>query len=101
MIGDRPSASLSPAHPLVTTARNALDYLAVGSSLEIGSTDANILLAGGIPSVCIGLTWGGNAHSTDEYIDPSGIPAGMQQLTLLTLLSAENIGKWSNWDAAR
>ncbi len=99
VIGDRPSATLSAAHPLVITSRSALDHLAVGSSLEIGSTDANILLAGEIPSVCIGLTWGGNAHSTDEYIDPSGIPAGMQQLTLLALLAAENIGKWSDWNA--
>lgn len=99
VIGNRPSATLPATHPLVTTSQSILNYLSIGSSLEIGSTDANVLLAGGIPSVCVGITWGGNAHTTDEYIDPSGIPTGMQQLTLLTLLAAENIATWSTWDA--
>jgi tripeptide aminopeptidase len=99
VIGNRPSATLPAHHPLVTTSQGILGYLSVGSSTEIGSTDANILLAGGIPSVCIGITQGGNAHTTDEYVDPADIPTGMQQLTLLALLVAENIAGWSAWDA--
>jgi tripeptide aminopeptidase len=98
VIGDRPSAALSPDHPLAQAARAALVYVNWGpSSLEIGSTDANIPLAVGIPSVCIGITTGGNAHSTSEYIDLAPVAAGMQQLTLLTLLAAENIDKWNDW----
>lgn len=98
IIGDRPSASLSPDHPLVQAARAVLAYINWGSaSLEIGSTDANIPLAVGIPSVCVGITTGGNAHSIGEYIDLPPIAAGMRQLTLLTLLAAENIDKWNDW----
>lgn len=98
VIGDRPSAALAPDHPLVQAARAALAHVKWGpSSLEIGSTDANIPLAVGIPSVCIGITTGGNAHSTAEYIDLPPVTAGMQQLTLLTLLAADNIDKWNDW----
>lgn len=98
VIGDRPSAVLPPEHPLVQAARTVLIHVNWGpSSLEIGSTDANIPLAVGIPSVCIGITTGGNAHSIKEYIDLAPVAAGMQQLTLLALLAAEKIDQWNDW----
>lgn len=98
VIGDRPSARLSPRHPLVRAAREAL--VVVGGpepSLSIGSTDANIPLAAGIPSVCIGITTGGNPHTKSEYIDTQPVALGMQQVTLLTLAAAENTVAWSQW----
>jgi di/tripeptidase len=39
----------------------------------------------GIPTVCVGITTGDNAHRLDEYIDVAPIRAGMQQLLLLIL----------------
>ena len=98
VIGDRPSAALSPAHPLVQASQAVLEYAGYPTSaLETGSTDANIPLAGGMPAVCIGLTTGGNAHSTGEFIDTAPLTAGMRQLTLLTLLAAEHSAEWRRW----
>jgi tripeptide aminopeptidase len=100
VVGDRPSASLPGEHPLVRAAHAVLRHLNVGpGSREIGSTDANIPLALGIPAVCIGITTGGGAHTTDEYIDIPPLGTGMNQLTLLTLLAAHNSPAWSRWNA--
>jgi di/tripeptidase len=53
--------------------------------LETGSTDANVPLAAGCPSVTIGITRGGNAHRLDEYVELQHVEAGMRQLILLVL----------------
>jgi acetylornithine deacetylase/succinyl-diaminopimelate desuccinylase-like protein len=101
VVGDRPSASLPGEHPLVRAAQASLRHVNVGpGSREIGSTDANIPLSRGIPAVCIGITTGGGAHTTEEYIDIPPLGTGMNQLTLLTLLAAHNSTSWSRWNAS-
>lgn len=55
-------------------------FLAAGlpePSRTLGSTDCNLPLSMGIPAVCIGLANGGGAHSTEEYLLPDSIPAGI------------------------
>jgi len=100
VIGERPCAALPAAHPLVRAALGVLQTLGFEDAKpEMGSTDANILLAMAVPSVCIGITTGGNAHSTEEFIELASITAGMQQLTLLTLAAAEHSAAWSDWSA--
>jgi acetylornithine deacetylase/succinyl-diaminopimelate desuccinylase-like protein len=99
VVGDRPSAMLSAGHPLVQAAQGALHYVGHDApSLEIGSTDANITLARGIPSVCVGVTKGGNPHALNEYIEIAPLVMGMRQLTLLALLAVENMDDWRVWD---
>lgn len=43
-----------------------------------GSTDCNLPLSMGIPAVCVGLVYGGGAHTTSEYILPASIPDGLR-----------------------
>lgn len=98
VIGDRPSARLSTQHPLVVAAQSALNAAgAPQANLSIGSTDANIPLSKGIPSVCVGISTGGNPHTVSEYIETTPITVGMKQLTLLTLLAARNTETWCEW----
>ncbi len=90
-VGSRPAGWISRQSTLVRTAARALQT--VGSptvSYVSGSTDANIPLSLGIPSVCVGLTHATNPHRLDERIDPSFLPQGLGQLLLLTLASAGN-----------
>ena len=47
------------------------------------STDCNLPLSMGIPAVCIGLCYGGGAHTAEEYILPGSISAGTQVLERL------------------
>lgn len=97
-IGERPASALSVDHPLAHAAAAALAYLGTAPIFEVGSTDANIPLSLGLPSVCIGLTTGGNAHSRDEYIDTQPVATGMQQLALLVCLAAEHTEDWKAWN---
>lgn len=85
VVGDRPAGSIPTSHSLVQLALDALEQSGVKGTLENGSTDANVPLASGCPAVTIGITRGGNAHRSDEYIEVPPIASGMRQLLLLTL----------------
>lgn len=86
LIGDRPAGGIADEHPLVQAATQSLIDVGVQPQLanRISSTDANVPLSRGIPSVCIGITDGGNAHRLDEWITPDLLPKGMQHLLTLT-----------------
>ena len=88
-IGDRPAGELAWDTPLVAQAATALEYVGCQDvRFMAGSTDANIPISMGIPSVCIGLANSGNTHRLDEFLDPSHLPEGLVQLLLLALAAA-------------
>ncbi|MBN1565681.1 MAG: M20/M25/M40 family metallo-hydrolase, partial [Anaerolineae bacterium] len=89
VVGDRPSGHIPVKHPLVQLATAALQAIDHQPEYETGSTDANIMLAHGLPTVTIGITYGGNAHRLDEYIETKPISFGIWQLVLLTLAAAD------------
>lgn len=80
VIGNREFGEISPDHPLVQIGVEAITQQGGEAELLIGSTDANVPLSRGLPAICIGLTNGGGAHTTDEYILTEYIPRGMDQL---------------------
>ncbi len=79
-IGDRPSGGIPVSHPLVALAEQALISVGVEPILTIGSTDANIPLSRGYPTVCLGITTGGGAHTLREFVHAAYVEDGMQQL---------------------
>ncbi len=89
VVGDRPGGAIQIEHDLVCAAAAALDAVGVQPIYEKGSTDANYLLAMGLPAVTIGVTQGGNAHRLDEYIDLAPLKQGIKQVLLLLLATAE------------
>jgi tripeptide aminopeptidase len=89
VVGDRPGGYLNTRHPLVAGALQALEQLNVRGSLETGSTDGNIPLQAGCPTVTIGITRGGNAHRLDEYIETAPVTAGIRQLLMLALAATQ------------
>jgi len=80
IIGQRPAGEISPDHPLVRLAISCLEAQGLQAALNIGSTDANIPLSLGLPAICIGLTTGGGAHTTGEYILTQPLAQGLAQL---------------------
>ncbi|MCX6045428.1 MAG: M20/M25/M40 family metallo-hydrolase [Chloroflexi bacterium] len=90
VIGDRPGGEIAESHPLVRAAFRSLKKCGVGSKTDqrISSTDANIPLSRGLPAICIGITEGGNAHRTDEWITPTLLPQGMQHLLFISWWTA-------------
>jgi acetylornithine deacetylase/succinyl-diaminopimelate desuccinylase-like protein len=83
IIGQRPSGELPVEHPLVRLAQDCLRLAGVEPHLNTGSTDANLPLSRGIPSVTIGLTTGGRAHTVHEYINLAPLEKGMDQVIRL------------------
>ncbi|MEO1664319.1 MAG: M20/M25/M40 family metallo-hydrolase [Chloroflexota bacterium] len=89
VVGDRPSGQMEPTHPLIQGAMTALEENGIRATLQVGSTDGNIPLSYGCPTVTVGITRGGNAHRTDEFIETRPVKDGMRQLMALTLAAAQ------------
>ncbi len=67
-IGNRPSGELATTLPLIQRAMAATQFFGKTPQLTRGSTDANIPISLGIPSVTVGRGGtGGKAHSLDEW----------------------------------
>ncbi|MBA3275464.1 MAG: M20/M25/M40 family metallo-hydrolase [Chloroflexia bacterium] len=89
VVGDRPAGALPDESGLVPIAVDVLSALGMEAICDASSTDANIPISRGIPSMCIGLTTGGNVHRVDEYIRVRPIATGFAQLLLNTILASE------------
>ena len=53
-------------------------YTGVVPTLRSGSTDSNVPLSMGVPSVCFGVYRGEGAHTREEWIEPDSICSGMK-----------------------
>ncbi len=80
MIGWRPAGKISSNHPLVQIAAQTLITQGLTPHFNIGSTDANIPLSRGLPAICLGLTNGSGAHTTEEQIHTPPLSKGMDQV---------------------
>ncbi len=93
VVGDRPAGALPSDSGLVPFGVDVLAALGMDAICDASSTDANIPISRGIPSMCIGLTTGGNVHRVDEYIRVRPIAAGFAQLLLNTILVTEALAR--------
>jgi acetylornithine deacetylase/succinyl-diaminopimelate desuccinylase-like protein len=89
IVGDRPAGSQPEDGVLVRIADQVLIDLGIQPRHRASSTDANVPIARGIPSICIGVTNGDNIHREDEYINLQPISTGFAQLITVILQSAE------------
>jgi acetylornithine deacetylase/succinyl-diaminopimelate desuccinylase-like protein len=80
VIGERSPGEISARHPLVTLAKDCLIQQGLDSGLISGSTDANVPLSRGYPAIVLGVTTGGGAHTTQEYINTEPVEKGVEQL---------------------
>jgi acetylornithine deacetylase/succinyl-diaminopimelate desuccinylase-like protein len=80
VIGQRPAGEIPTSHPLVMLAKDCLREQGLEAGLISGSTDANVPLSKGYPAIVLGVTTGGSAHTTHEYINTVPIAKGLEQL---------------------
>ena len=80
VIGERPAGEISAIHKMVQLALSCSKEAGANAVLTSGSTDANIPLSRNIPAVVMGISTGGAAHTTDEYITISPIKMGMESI---------------------
>jgi acetylornithine deacetylase/succinyl-diaminopimelate desuccinylase-like protein len=85
-IGDRPAARLPDDSPLLATLRAVDRHLGLRTDLRLGSTDANIPLALGVPSLSMGAGGdGGAAHTLHEWYSARERDLALKRVLLLTL----------------
>jgi len=90
VVGVRPAGGIPTEHSLVKMAFECHIQNGIEPKLNIGSTDANIPLSRGYPAICMGLTTGGGAHTTSEYIDIAPVGQGLGILVdLIQMLSSK------------
>ena len=89
LIGDRPSGEIAETEPLVQRAIAVSRHFGIEPSLGRSSTDANIPISLGIPSITIG--GGGQAsgaHSPGEWFINRDGPLGIKRILLIVLAQA-------------
>jgi acetylornithine deacetylase/succinyl-diaminopimelate desuccinylase-like protein len=80
VIGERPAGEVSADHALVQLALSCAREQKISATLTAGSTDANIPLSLGIPTVVMGVSTGGSAHTINEYINVIPVKAGLESI---------------------
>jgi acetylornithine deacetylase/succinyl-diaminopimelate desuccinylase-like protein len=89
-IGDRPAAHVPADSPMLETLRSVDRHLGIRTDLRLGSTDANIPIARGVPALSMGAGGdGGGAHTLAEWYSDKNRELGLRRALLLTLGIAE------------
>jgi len=88
-IGDRPAAQLPADSPLLEMLRSVDRHLGLRTDLRLGSTDANIPIARGVPALSMGAGGeGSGAHTVAEWYTDKDRELGLRRILLLTLAMA-------------
>lgn len=89
-IGDRPAAQLPADSPMLEALKAVDRHLGLRTDLRLGSTDANVPIARGIPAISMGAGGdGGGAHTLAEWYTDKDRELGLRRVLLLTLAVAE------------
>ena len=89
LIGERPCGGKVDNDKLNQMTNDLLEickkHTGIDCVIESGSTDCNIPMSMGIPSICVGTYDGGGVHKREEYLYLSSLPAGYK-ITAETIL---------------
>jgi di/tripeptidase len=86
LVGNRPAGRTATDAPIVETTIATLNALALPVRLNEGSTDANLPMSLGVPSIAIGGGGiGSDVHSPRESFDTTDSWRGTQLVTLLAV----------------
>lgn len=89
-IGDRPAAILAGDSPILAALRAVDRHLGLRTDLRLGSTDANLPLALGVPALSMGAGGdGGQAHTLQEWYSPVDREIGLKRILLLILAALD------------
>ncbi|MBQ7012011.1 MAG: M20/M25/M40 family metallo-hydrolase [Clostridia bacterium] len=81
LVGDRPCGTAHDEEKQADLVRRTVSAVEYGYGItpkqRSGSTDCNVPLSMGIPSVCVGCINGGGAHTREEYVEENSIKGGL------------------------
>jgi acetylornithine deacetylase/succinyl-diaminopimelate desuccinylase-like protein len=93
VLGERPAGGIAADAPIVQLAASCLRWLGVEPRLTASSTDANIPLSLGIPSVCVGVTHSERTHTVEEWLSIPPIGNGLAQLLRLIIEASASLAQ--------
>ncbi|WP_210496070.1 M20/M25/M40 family metallo-hydrolase [Patulibacter sp. SYSU D01012] len=83
-VGHRPAGRMDDRHPLLRAVRSARGDVGLPPAREdIGSTECNAAYPLGVPTVCVGLTHGGDMHRESEWISVPPLASGLAAVRAL------------------
>jgi acetylornithine deacetylase/succinyl-diaminopimelate desuccinylase-like protein len=88
VIGERPAGSRPETDPLIVLAVEANRWLGHEPSFHAASTDMNIPISLGIPSVCIGTSRGERGHTVHEHVHIAPFTDGLALVARLCVDAA-------------
>jgi acetylornithine deacetylase/succinyl-diaminopimelate desuccinylase-like protein len=93
LVGDRPCKGEVDDAALVEKAMAIGKSFGFDMRLRAGSTDCNIPLSMGIPSICIGMYVGAGGHTREEYVQMDSMRLGLKYLAahVLSYMEEQNI----------
>lgn len=92
LLGQRPCGMLDADAPLVRLAEQATRAIGATPRLAIGSTDASVPIALGIPAIAIGAGGrGGGTHTPDEWYDDTNGVHGLQRALRIIVAAAGTV----------
>lgn len=81
-VGERPCTSGVDMEHLDRMTKRCIavceKYSGIPCVPEKGSTDSNIPMSMGVPSICVGTYLGGGAHTRDEWVEKKSLPIGLR-----------------------
>ncbi len=86
LLGDRAAGALPVEHDLPQMVMASGRALGVEPHPHASSTDSNVPIGMGIPSVTMGTSHKGNSHRVDDWFDVPSLATGMKHLLLCVLL---------------
>lgn len=86
LLGDRAAGVLPVEHDLPQMVMAAGRALGIEPHPHASSTDSNVPIGMGIPSVTVGTSHKGNSHRVDDWFDVPSLATGMKHLLLCVLL---------------
>lgn len=92
VLGERPAGERNLSDSLVQLAGEVLQWLGMEPRYGSSSTDANIPISLNIPSVCIGVTHGENAHTLQEFFVISPLGRGLAQVGRISIEASQMLG---------
>lgn len=88
VLGERPAGARDARDPLVRMAIEGLRAIGREPSLHAASTDANVPIGLGIPTVCVGISEGEGAHTIHESVRVAPIADGLAHVLQLCVDTA-------------
>lgn len=85
VLGERPPGKCNEDTRLIKIINEVRQELGLKSDFTSSSTDANIAMSMGIPSVSFGISEGKGAHTMEEYIDVNSLELGIRHLVEIVL----------------